>query len=204
MGQVFGGVDGNDTAFVDDDNLFTRLGHLRENVGAQNDGVVSGEVLDQLTCLDDLLRVEAGSGLVKDQHIGIVEDRRERDCARDCESVAVGHDFHVYGQDLAALQWEGEGLPILALHGFGSKGLLPDCTFLLDVPAETGVGRAAARDGADADRFAARDSDFHRAVAAIFDSIADQEPERVRRVDASGDMESVTARLIAALDDLLP
>ncbi|MAW99169.1 MAG: dTMP kinase [Sphingomonas sp.] len=93
---------------------------------------------------------------------------------------------------------------ILALHGFGSKGLLPDRTFLLDVPAETGVGRAAARDGADADRFAARDSDFHRAVAAIFDSIADQEPERVRRVDASGDMESVTARLIAALDDLLP
>lgn len=93
---------------------------------------------------------------------------------------------------------------ILALHGFGSKGLLPDRTFLLDVPAETGVGRAAARDGADADRFAARDSDFHRAVAAIFDSIADQEPERVRRIDASGDMESVTARLIAALDDLLP
>ena len=26
--------------------------------------------------------------------------------------------FHVYGQDLAALQWDGEGLPILALHGW--------------------------------------------------------------------------------------
>lgn len=26
--------------------------------------------------------------------------------------------FHVYGQELAALQWPGEGMPILALHGW--------------------------------------------------------------------------------------
>ncbi|MBW4330955.1 dTMP kinase [Stakelama sp. CBK3Z-3] len=93
---------------------------------------------------------------------------------------------------------------ILALHGFGSKGLLPDRTFLLEVAAETGVARAAARDGGDADRFAARDSCFHAQVAAIFDDIAVRESDRVRRIDASGAMEMVTNRLISALTDLLP
>ena len=93
---------------------------------------------------------------------------------------------------------------ILALHGFGSKGLLPDRTFLLEIAAQDGSARAAERDGADADRFAARDSGFHAQVGEIFDRIANAETDRVRRIDASGDMESVTDRLIAALADLLP
>ncbi|MBW8843092.1 MAG: dTMP kinase, partial [Sphingomonadales bacterium] len=46
---------------------------------------------------------------------------------------------------------------VLALHGFGSRGLLPDRTLVLEVPPEIGAERAAARDGAAADRFAARE-----------------------------------------------
>lgn len=45
---------------------------------------------------------------------------------------------------------------ILALHGFGSRGLLPDRTFVLELTPEAGRARAEARDGAAADRFAAR------------------------------------------------
>jgi dTMP kinase len=93
---------------------------------------------------------------------------------------------------------------ILALHGFGSRGLLPDRTLLLSLPGGEGDARAQARDGAAADRFAARGEEFHRSVAATFDRIAKAEPERVRRVDASGDVAAVTARLIDAIADLLP
>ncbi|WP_242115488.1 dTMP kinase [Sphingomonas lacusdianchii] len=93
---------------------------------------------------------------------------------------------------------------ILALHAFGSRGLLPDRTLLLTLPDGEGDARARARDGEAADRFAARGDEFHRSVAATFDRIAETESERVRRVDASGAPDVVTARLIEAIADLLP
>lgn len=93
---------------------------------------------------------------------------------------------------------------VLALHGFGSRGLLPDRTFVLEVPPELGAERAAGRDGAAADRFAARGSAFHDQVAAAFRRFADAEPDRVRLIDASGDMDAVHDALLAGVADLLP
>ena len=93
---------------------------------------------------------------------------------------------------------------VLALHGFGSRGLLPDRTFVLDVPVDQGRARTEIRDGAGADRFAARGDDFHRAVAEAFRSYAAHEPDRVRLIDAAADAETVTERLLAGLSDLLP
>ena len=93
---------------------------------------------------------------------------------------------------------------ILALHGFGSKGLLPDRTLVLELPPEEGARRAAARDGAAADRFAARGHDYHVAVAEAFRGIAAAEPARVRLVAADRAAEDVTAALLAELTDLLP
>lgn len=93
---------------------------------------------------------------------------------------------------------------ILALHGFGSKGLLPDRTFILDLPVGAGAERALARDGGAHDRFGKRGPDFHAAVAAQFRRIATAEPSRVRLIDASRDKDDVTASLLDALADLLP
>jgi len=92
---------------------------------------------------------------------------------------------------------------VLALHAFGSRGMLPDRTFVLEVPPEQGRARAEVRDGADADRFAARGDDFHAAVAAAFRGFAEREPARVRLIDASGTPEQVTETLLANLADLL-
>lgn len=93
---------------------------------------------------------------------------------------------------------------ILALHAFGSRGLLPDRTFLLALPAEEGAARAAARDGAGADRFAMRGADFHTAVAAAFDTYAAHEPERFRRIDATLLPTTVTTAMMRDLADWLP
>lgn len=93
---------------------------------------------------------------------------------------------------------------ILALHAFGSRGLLPDRTFVLEVPPAEGARRAAGRDGEGADRFARRGEDFHIAVADAFDRFASAEPDRFRRIDATRPPAEVTAAVLAGLADLLP
>ncbi|MDB5677171.1 dTMP kinase [Sphingomonas bacterium] len=93
---------------------------------------------------------------------------------------------------------------VMALHGFGSRGLLPDRTLVLEVPPELGAERASARDGEGADRFAARERAFHDDVAAAFRRFAAADPERVRLVDASGDADTVAAGLLTEIADLLP
>ncbi len=106
-----------------------------------------------------------------------------------------------------AYQSGASGLPdaeILALHRIGSDGLLPDRTILLTLPEAEAKARAAARDGGRGDRIGGRDRAFHHAVARAFAGYAASEPHRVRPIDASGAPEAVTARLLAALEDLLP
>lgn len=92
---------------------------------------------------------------------------------------------------------------VLALHGFGSRGLLPDRTFVLELSPEQGRARAAVRDGVGADRFAARGEQFHADVAAAFRRFAAAEPERFRLIDAGGTADEVTEQLLAGLADLL-
>lgn len=105
-----------------------------------------------------------------------------------------------------AYQSEGSGLDdtdILALHRFGSEGLLPDRTLVLKLPQKEAEVRAAVRDGGETDRFSARDRAFHRKVAEAFERYAVLEPQRFRLIDASGGAETVTVRLMGALSDLL-
>jgi len=88
------------------------------------------------------------------------------------------------------------------LHQAGSGGLLPDRTVLLVLPANAAAERAAARDRSAGDRIGGRDSAYHARVAASFQALADEDPGRFRLIDAAGSAEQVTARLMAALDDL--
>lgn len=91
---------------------------------------------------------------------------------------------------------------ILDLHRFGSEGFLPDCTLLLELPADEAARRATLRDGAASDRIGGRDAHYHAAVTEAFRTFAAAEPERFRRVDASGDSATVHGRIVAALAHL--
>jgi dTMP kinase len=88
------------------------------------------------------------------------------------------------------------------LHDIGSHAFLPDRTLLLELPAGDASSREAARDLGNSDRFGRKSSAYHTDVAAAFRSLAEQEPSRYRIVDATGGVEEVTARLLAALEDL--
>ncbi|MDM7957184.1 dTMP kinase [Blastomonas sp.] len=88
---------------------------------------------------------------------------------------------------------------ILDLHRFGSGGFLPDCTLLLELPADEAARRATRRDGVASDRIGGRDAAYHEAVAQAFRSFAAAEPARFRLVDASGDAASVHDRIVQAI-----
>lgn len=93
---------------------------------------------------------------------------------------------------------------VLALHAFGSRGLLPDRTLVLELSPEQGSARAALRDGDASDRFAARGPEFHADVAAAFRRFAANEPARFRLIDAAAGIEDVAGSVLAAVADLLP
>lgn len=92
---------------------------------------------------------------------------------------------------------------IMTLHGFGSEGLLPDRTLLLVLPQGEAAGRASDRDGGSSDRFGDKSSDYHARLGAAFEGFAATDPARFRRIEAGGSADTVTDRLLTALDDLL-
>jgi len=98
-----------------------------------------------------------------------------------------------------AYQGFGRGLNIdliKLINNFSSDGLEPDFTLLFDLPVEIGLKRDMERiyinKGAPAeDRFESEALEFHRRVREGYLSLARNEPDRFRIVDASKDIESV-------------
>jgi dTMP kinase len=88
------------------------------------------------------------------------------------------------------------------VNSFGIGDWFPDRTLVLVSPE--GAARARTRDGAGSDRIGRRSTAYHDSVEAGFRTIAAEEPDRVRLVDASGSPDEVTDRLLAAIADLLP
>ena len=89
------------------------------------------------------------------------------------------------------------------LHDVGSHGFLPDRTLLLHLDAMDAAARTQVRDVAGADRFGAREVDYHARINAAFEQLAAAEPGRFRIVDAAGAAGEVTGRLLGAIEDLL-
>ena len=90
---------------------------------------------------------------------------------------------------------------VRAINAFGIEEWFPDRTLVLAL-AEGGA-RARARDNEGSDRIGGRPEGYHQKVDLAFRLIAAEEPERVRIVDASGEPEAVTRRLLEAIADLL-
>jgi dTMP kinase len=88
---------------------------------------------------------------------------------------------------------------ITALHGFGSGGLRPDLTLLIEVDAEHVAQRLRQRDGDASDAIGGRGAAYHAKVGAAFRAIASADPEGFAVIDGEGAPEDVHARVIAAI-----
>jgi dTMP kinase len=88
-----------------------------------------------------------------------------------------------------AYQGAAAGVPrglINALERLTTGGLLPDLTFILDMPPEEGLARAAERAAGNAlDRFESQEILLHERVRRAFLDIAEEEPDRCIVIDAS-------------------
>ena len=82
---------------------------------------------------------------------------------------------------------------IEALERVTLGSLRPDLTLILDLPARTGLARAAARRAANAvpDRFEKQSLGFHESLRQTFLAIAASEPDRCVIVDATQSPEDV-------------
>lgn len=101
-----------------------------------------------------------------------------------------------------AYQGGGGGLTdadVMALHGVGSEGLLPDLTVLIEVSPEEVAARLALRDADGSDRIGGRDAAYHARVAAAFARLAEAEPARFARVNGDGDANAVHRAVLAAV-----
>lgn len=87
-----------------------------------------------------------------------------------------------------------------AVHG----DLRPDRTLLLDLPVATGLARARARSGEDADRFESETRPFFERVRARYEALAAAEPDRFRVLEASADPAALAAMALATLEEWLP
>jgi len=92
---------------------------------------------------------------------------------------------------------------ILALHAFGSAGLRPDLSVLLDVGEGLVTRRLAVRDGEASDAIGGRSEEYHRAVANTFRSLAEADPQGFVVIDGEGDPAAVHDRVLEALAPLL-
>jgi dTMP kinase len=93
---------------------------------------------------------------------------------------------------------------IKALERVSVGDLGPDLTFVLDVPAEIGLRRAAGRRGAASpDRFEAEQLDFHERLRQAYLMLAAAEPDRCVIVDASAPKKMVAKRIWQAVNSRL-
>ena len=91
-------------------------------------------------------------------------------------------------------QW----LDTLYAHLFGS--FAPDCTLLLDLPAEVGLHRATARGNDAESRFERMGLDFHTSLRDAFLTRHQSDPDRVLKIDASQPPQAVHQAIIAVLN----
>ena len=78
----------------------------------------------------------------------------------------------------------------------------PDVTFLLSVPVESGLERLA-KAGKKPDRVERESIDFHNRVAAAYDRLAQAEPQRFARLDATASRDHVHQQVMNRLQPLL-
>lgn len=78
----------------------------------------------------------------------------------------------------------------------------PDITFLLEGPAEVGLNRHEVA-GKRKDRMEQESIDFHRKVAEAYEKLADAEPQRFVRLDATGSRDKIHLEVRDRLKTLL-
>ena len=116
-----------------------------------------------------------------------------------------------YADSTIAYQGYGRGMDpeeLQKLNDYATGGLWPDITFLLDLPAEVGLGRALARNGREGltqseGRFEAEALAFHQRIRDGFLARAARWPQRFRVLDAAQTPDAIVEQAMKHLEPYL-
>ena len=89
-----------------------------------------------------------------------------------------------------------------SFHRRVTDGLVPDRTYLVALDPETARIRRT-EDETDDDRMEAEDEDFYHQVAAAYDTLADEHPNRILRLDGHRSIDTLHAAIRADVEALL-
>jgi len=107
----------------------------------------------------------------------------------------------------SSLAYQGGGRqlgvePVAAINRFATGGLQPDRTLLLVL--DPWLGRSRSRSRAEpVDRLEAERDEFFARINSVYRELAEEEPERIRRIDASAPPEREFEAALEQLSDLL-
>jgi dTMP kinase len=110
-----------------------------------------------------------------------------------------------FADSTLAYQGYGRGLALedlAMLHRFAIGSFAPDLTVILDLPADIGLSRAAAR-GSVGDRFERLDRAFHERLRQGFRKIAADNTARCVLIDGSSDPQTVHRAILDAVEGRL-
>ena len=105
-----------------------------------------------------------------------------------------------------AYQGYGRGLSVEDiewLNQFATDGLKPDLTLYFDLDVEEGLARIARNQEREVNRLDLEGLELHYKVRKGYLALAEKEPERIVKIDASQSFEAVFADVLAVLENRL-
>lgn len=90
---------------------------------------------------------------------------------------------------------------VFEINRFAIREYMPDATFLLSLPAEVGISRK--KDQKELDRMEKESLEFHKKVAEGYLKLAEKYPERIRVIDATQDVETISGLIKKQVYDIL-
>ena len=105
-----------------------------------------------------------------------------------------------------AYQAFGRGIDkeqVKAINQFATSGIEPDLTIYLDLPPQKGILRKQKEQLHEMDRMEQEKMDFHEKVYEGFQSLAQNYPQRIQKIDASKTIEEVQKQIQIQIEKLL-
>ena len=107
----------------------------------------------------------------------------------------------------SSIAYQGFGRGLLGcvenINTYAVDGCIPDLTLLLMVESQKGIDRVKNLGTENMDRMEKEKIDFHKKVYDGYSYIAEKEPERIARIDASQTIEKVSEDIARKLEGIL-
>lgn len=137
-----------------------------------------------------------------------IASRRQHLVERILPALAVGKVVLMdrFIDSSVAYQGYGRGLSVEAiewLNQFATDGLKPDLTLYFDLDVEEGLARIARNHEREVNRLDLEGLELHQKVRQGYLALAEKEPERIVKIDASQPFEAVLADVLTILEKRL-